>query len=92
MQIGFIGIGRMGSGMAANLLAAGHTIAVYNRTPAKAEPLLRKGAHLAKSPAEAARGDIIITMLADDRALAPFQQGFERPPHPARFARGQKNS
>jgi 3-hydroxyisobutyrate dehydrogenase-like beta-hydroxyacid dehydrogenase len=75
MQIGFIGIGRMGSGMAANLLAAGHTLTVYNRTPAKAEPLLRKGARLAKSPAEAAHGDIVITMLADDRALEAMMFG-----------------
>ena len=56
MQVGFIGLGRMGSGMAANLIAAGHTLTVYNRTPAKAEPLLAKGAHLAKTPGEAARG------------------------------------
>ena len=70
MQVGFIGLGRMGSGMAANLLAAGHTLIVYNRSPAKAEPLIGKGARLAKTPGEAARGEVvIITMLADDHAL-----------------------
>ena len=69
MQIGFIGLGAMGSAMAANLLKAGHALIVYNRSPAKAEPLVAKGAVLAKTPAEAARGDIIITMLADDAAV-----------------------
>jgi 3-hydroxyisobutyrate dehydrogenase-like beta-hydroxyacid dehydrogenase len=68
MQVGFIGLGRMGSAMAANLLAAGHALTVYNRTTAKAEPLLKLGAQLAKTPAEAARGPVVITMLADDRA------------------------
>ncbi len=69
MQVGFIGLGHMGSGMAANLIAAGHTLTVYNRTAEKAEPLLAKGAHLANTPAEAARGQVVVTMLADDRAL-----------------------
>ncbi len=69
MQVGFVGLGRMGSGMAANLLSAGHALTVYNRTLAKAEPLLAKGAHLAKTPSEAARAEVVVTMLADDHAL-----------------------
>jgi len=69
MQVGFIGIGRMGSGMAANLLAAGHALTVYNRSPGKAEPIVRKGAQLAKTPGDAARADVVVTMLADDRAV-----------------------
>ena len=69
MQVGFIGIGRMGSGMAANLLAAGHTLTVYNRSQAKVQPLVDKGAALADTPGAAARGDVVITMLADDRAV-----------------------
>jgi len=69
MQVGFIGIGRMGSGMAANLLAAGHELTVYNRSPAKTETLIGKGAKLAGTPGEAARGNVVITMLADDRAV-----------------------
>ncbi|HAH65579.1 MAG TPA: 6-phosphogluconate dehydrogenase [Rhizobiales bacterium] len=69
MQVGFIGLGRMGSAMAANLLAAGHALTVYNRTAAKAEPLVSQGAHLAKTPGEAARGAVAITMLADDHAV-----------------------
>ena len=69
MQVGFIGLGSMGSGMAANLLKAGHALTVYNRTPAKAEALVAEGGRLAKTPREAARGDVVITMLADDAAV-----------------------
>ena len=69
MQIGFVGLGRMGSGMAANLLAAGHALTVYNRSPAKTESLVSKGAQLAKTPGDAARGQVVITMLANDPAL-----------------------
>ena len=47
MKLGFIGLGHMGSAMAANLLAAGHDLTVYNRTKAKAAPLVKRGAHLA---------------------------------------------
>ena len=43
MKVGFVGLGQMGSGMAASLLKAGHEVIVYNRTPAKAEPLIAKG-------------------------------------------------
>jgi 3-hydroxyisobutyrate dehydrogenase-like beta-hydroxyacid dehydrogenase len=69
MKVGFIGLGNMGSGLAANLLKAGHALTVYNRTSAKAEALIAKGATLAKTPGEAARGDVVITMLADDAAV-----------------------
>jgi 3-hydroxyisobutyrate dehydrogenase-like beta-hydroxyacid dehydrogenase len=69
MNIGFIGLGRMGVGMAGNLLKAGHQVSVYNRTPAKAEPLIARGAKLAASVSEACQGDAVITMLADDEAL-----------------------
>ncbi len=68
MNVGFIGIGRMGAGMAANLLKAGHHVTVYNRTPAKAEALIAQGAHIATSIAEACRGDAVMTMLANDQA------------------------
>jgi 3-hydroxyisobutyrate dehydrogenase-like beta-hydroxyacid dehydrogenase len=71
MNIGFIGLGRMGSGMARNLLRAGHRIAVYNRTREKAEPLANEGARIASSPADAARGvEAVFTMLSDDQALS----------------------
>jgi 3-hydroxyisobutyrate dehydrogenase-like beta-hydroxyacid dehydrogenase len=70
MRIAFIGLGNMGSPMARNLLRAGHDVAVYNRTAAKAQPLVAEGATLAASPADACRGrDAVLTMLADDAAV-----------------------
>ena len=60
----------MGSGMARNLLRAGHEVAVYNRTRAKAEAIQGDGAAVAGSPAEACRhAEAVITMLADDPAV-----------------------
>lgn len=70
MRVGFIGLGMMGIGMAANLLRAGHEVTVYNRTAAKAQALAAQGAHVAGSIAEACRGEAVITMLADDAALS----------------------
>lgn len=75
MNVGFIGLGRMGVGMAGNLLKAGHAISVYNRTPGRAEPLVARGAKLAASVAEACRGDAVITMLADDDAVESTVRG-----------------
>ena len=49
MQIGFIGLGQMGTGMATNLLKAGHGVAVYNRTASKADALVRLGARAHQS-------------------------------------------
>jgi 3-hydroxyisobutyrate dehydrogenase-like beta-hydroxyacid dehydrogenase len=69
MKVGFIGLGAMGRGMARNLLKAGHEITVCNRTRSRTEEFARQGAKVAGSPAEAAACEIIITMLADDRAL-----------------------
>src|SRR6202022_5025329 len=69
MDIGFIGLGKMGHGMAANLVNAGHTVTVYNRTPNKAEALARQGARPARSGAEACGGEVVITMLAADAAV-----------------------
>jgi 3-hydroxyisobutyrate dehydrogenase-like beta-hydroxyacid dehydrogenase len=70
MKLGFIGLGGMGRAMAANLLAAGHELAVYNRTRARAEPLREQGARVAESPADAARGsEAVVTMLPDDAAV-----------------------
>jgi 3-hydroxyisobutyrate dehydrogenase-like beta-hydroxyacid dehydrogenase len=68
--VAFIGLGRMGEAMAANIRRAGYPLVVWNRTPAKAEPILAAGATLAKTPsAAAAMADIIITSMADDAAL-----------------------
>jgi 3-hydroxyisobutyrate dehydrogenase-like beta-hydroxyacid dehydrogenase len=69
MKVGVIGLGNMGSGIAASLLRAGHEVAVYNRTPSKAQTLVKQGARLAAKVADACRGDAVITMLADDSAL-----------------------
>jgi 3-hydroxyisobutyrate dehydrogenase-like beta-hydroxyacid dehydrogenase len=69
MNVGFIGLGHMGSGMAANLLKAGHRVTVFNRTPAKAEALTAQGAKLATSIGAASRGNAVMTMLANDEAV-----------------------
>jgi len=70
MKVGFIGLGRMGEGMAANLLKAGHEVTVYNRTQAKAAPLAAQGAKVAAKVSEACQGDAVITMLANDEAVS----------------------
>lgn len=60
----------MGAGMAQNLLRAGHELTVFNRSRDKAEPLAQQGAHVAASPAEAARNaEAVFSMLPDDHAL-----------------------
>jgi 3-hydroxyisobutyrate dehydrogenase-like beta-hydroxyacid dehydrogenase len=69
MKVGVIGLGNMGSGMAANLLKGGHEVTVYNRTPGKAQALVAQGACYATRVADACRGDAVITMLADDSAV-----------------------
>lgn len=69
MDIGFIGLGHMGSAVAANLLKSGHSLTVWNRTPAKAEALASAGARRAEQAADTATGDVVITMLADDHAV-----------------------
>jgi 3-hydroxyisobutyrate dehydrogenase-like beta-hydroxyacid dehydrogenase len=69
MRIGFVGLGHMGAGMAANLVRAGNEVAVYNRSPEKAAPLVALGASAATKLADACRGDALITMLADDQAV-----------------------
>jgi 3-hydroxyisobutyrate dehydrogenase-like beta-hydroxyacid dehydrogenase len=69
MEIGFIGLGNMGHGMAANLLKAGHHVTVYNRSPAKAQDLAQQGATTARTVAEACGGAVVFTMLADDQAV-----------------------
>ena len=70
MQIGFIGLGRMGSAMAANLVKAGHDVTVFNRSPEKRGALLELGAHEAARIADACHGEAVITMLADDTAVS----------------------
>ncbi|PZV40450.1 NAD(P)-dependent oxidoreductase [Mesorhizobium kowhaii] len=78
MNVGFIGLGRMGAGMAANLLKAGHDVTVYNRTPGKDEELVQMGARSAAEVAEACDGEIVVTMLADDHAVESLVYGDQR--------------
>ena len=70
MKTTFIGLGNMGLPMARNLLQAGHSLVVYNRTSARAQGLKQLGATVADGPAAAARGaEVLITMLGDDGAV-----------------------
>jgi 3-hydroxyisobutyrate dehydrogenase-like beta-hydroxyacid dehydrogenase len=70
MNVAFIGLGKMGAGMARNVLRAGHTLSVFNRSREKAEALAREGARVASSPADACRdAEVVLTMLADDHAV-----------------------
>ena len=75
MKVGFIGLGNMGSPMAANLLKAGHEVTVFNRTSAKAEPLVQQGARQVMQVADACGGDAVMTMLSDDKALGGVSFG-----------------
>ena len=64
LRVGFLGLGTMGTPMAANLLKAGFKVQVWNRTASKAAPLASLGAKVGKSPAHVvAESDIVITML-----------------------------
>jgi len=69
MDIGFIGLGAMGSAMVANLLKAGHRVRVWNRSAERAQPLAGAGAQVVATPAEAFAGDAVVSMLADDAAV-----------------------
>ena len=74
--IGFIGLGGMGSAMAANILKAGYGLRVYNRTPEKAKPLVEAGAIQADTAAAAAEaGGIVVTMLTNDAAVEEVATG-----------------
>jgi len=76
VKVAFIGLGRMGQAMARRLLAAGHDLVVWNRTPDRLGELLDLGATMAESIAQVATlGAPVITMLADDDALAQVAHG-----------------
>ncbi|MDE1906221.1 MAG: NAD(P)-dependent oxidoreductase [Rhodospirillales bacterium] len=73
MKVGFLGLGQMGHGMAANLIKAGHEVTLYNRTRDKAVGL---DAPIAATPGQAAAGkEVVFTMLANDAALESAMQG-----------------
>jgi 3-hydroxyisobutyrate dehydrogenase-like beta-hydroxyacid dehydrogenase len=69
MDIGFIGLGNMGAAMAENLLRAGHSVTAYNRSRGKVDALVAVGARPALTVGETCRGEVVISMLADDEAV-----------------------
>lgn len=73
MHIGFIGLGNMGSAMAANLLRAGHGVTAYNRSFDKVQALT--GAQPARTVADACHADVVVSMLADDHAVEAVTLG-----------------
>lgn len=90
-RIAFVGLGRMGGGMAGRLLAAGHDVTVSNRTAAACEPLIAAGARFAATAAEAVRGvDAVFVMVSDDDASRAVWLGddgaFAGEPAPGAFA------
>ena len=88
MKIGWIGVGRMGAPMAARLLRAGHDVAIWNRTRAKAETEELKGAKIVDSRSELADVDVLFTMLNTGKDVADvcfgpegmFRDGLKRRP------------
>ena len=80
MKVGFLGLGNMGAAIAANVQKAGHDLAVWNRSPEKAAPLVQQGAVLARTPREAAAGrEIVLTMLAGRFGARPCPLRRRRP-------------
>jgi 3-hydroxyisobutyrate dehydrogenase-like beta-hydroxyacid dehydrogenase len=78
MRIGFLGLGTMGAPLANNLRRAGHAVTIWNRTAARAEPLVKKGARPAASPRECAAGqDLVFACLSDEKALRAVLDGPE---------------
>ena len=76
MNIGFIGLGNMGGGMAANVLRAGHDLTVHDLRREAATPLLESGAAWADTPAElAAACDIVLTSLPGPREVEAITLG-----------------
>ena len=75
-EVGYVGLGVMGSAIVRRLLAAGHDVTVWNRTHEKAEPLLEAGARWADSPREAAeRSDVVFTMVTNTAAVRAVTEG-----------------
>lgn len=76
MRIAFLGLGTMGAPMAKNLLAAGHALTVWNRSPARAESLVAIGAARGSTPRHAvADAELVVTMLSDEHALEAILEG-----------------
>src|SRR5919198_4749738 len=78
MRIGFVGLGTMGAPVANNLRKAGYTVTVWNRTPSKADAIVKKGATQATTPRACATGqDLVFLCLADERAVEAVLGGPE---------------
>jgi 3-hydroxyisobutyrate dehydrogenase-like beta-hydroxyacid dehydrogenase len=75
MDLGFVGLGAMGQAMVRVLLRAGHRVTVWNRSPGRAAALGREGAMVAEKPADAARAGVVLSMVADDRAVEEVTLG-----------------
>lgn len=76
LKAAFIGLGRMGSAIAGNVLKGGVALTVWNRTPSKCEPLSAGGAVVAPTPYDAVRdADVILTSLMDDRSILDVLEG-----------------
>jgi 3-hydroxyisobutyrate dehydrogenase-like beta-hydroxyacid dehydrogenase len=75
MKIGFIGLGRMGAAMAANLVRAGHDVTVFNRSPGKSATLVELGAHETTHLPDTCAGSAVLTMLANDDAVSDVTLG-----------------
>ena len=87
-KIGFMGLGIMGTPMAANLLKAGYPVMIYNRSPEKAAPLVQQGAGLASHPKALARAtDVVIAMVTGPEALGDLLWGRTGPAGPSATAR-----
>ncbi len=75
MKIGFIGLGRMGSGMVSRLLETGHEVIVFNRTAERMRELVAQGATGAKTIAECCEAEAVFSMLANDAAVEDTTYG-----------------
>jgi len=84
MNIGFIGLGKMGKAIAGLLLSSGHKVTVWNRSPDAVQELVAKGAHAAAKPTDLAKADFLLTMLANDAATRSviIDQGVLDAAHP----------
>jgi 3-hydroxyisobutyrate dehydrogenase len=76
-KLGWIGVGRMGGPMAERLLAAGHCVAIWNRTKAKADPFAKRGARVVERLAELSDVDVVFTMVSEGRDLEEVYFGRE---------------
>ncbi len=77
-NIGVVGLGRMGTAIAHNILKSGFNLVVYNRTPDNTRSLIEAGATKATSPKEVAvKSDVLVTSLTDDRAVLDLVSGEE---------------